>query len=542
MNRRKFLELTLLGSALGCARFAETKPTNSTAPYSTVRACELDEITISELQAALASRRFTAVSLTKKYLARLEEIDRHGPGINAVIEINPDALAIAHALDRERKVTGPRGPLHGIPILIKDNIATTDRMSTTAGSLALSGSKPPRDSFVAQRLRESGAVLLGKTNLSEWANFRSSHSTSGWSGRGGLTRNPYILDRNPSGSSSGSGAAVAANLCAVAVGTETDGSILSPSSVNGIVGIKPTVGLVSRAGIVPIAHSQDTAGPMARTVTDAAVLLGVLAGEDTRDPVTAQGNGRRESDYTRFLDVNGLRGARLGVVRKFFDVHAGAVKLMEEALATVQRLGAIVIDPADLPSHDKFGDAEMEVLLYEFKTDLNAYLAELAPGAPVRTLPEIIEFNQRCRDKEMPYFDQELLVQAEAKGSLTEPAYREALEKCRRFSRDEGIDLVMKEHQLDALVAPTAGPAHVTDLVHGDRDIGGSTEPAAVAGYPSITVPAGFVSGLPVGISFFGRAYSEPLLLKLAFAFEQATHLRRPPRFLASVRESGAKT
>jgi amidase len=500
-----------------------------------VKPFELDEVTIAQLQSGMQSGKLSALSLTKKYLSRIEEIDKSGPRLNAVIEINPEALAIARALDRERAAKGVRGPLHGVPVLIKDNLATHDRMNTTAGSLALAGSIPPRDSFVAQQLREAGVVILGKTNLSEWANFRSSHSTSGWSGQGGRTRNPYALDRNPSGSSSGSAVAVAANLCAVAIGTETDGSILSPSSVNGIVGLKPTVGLISRAGIVPISHSQDTAGPMARTVRDAAILLGALTGQDARDAATLESAGKAHRDYTRFLEANGLRGARLGVARKYFGGPEAVDKIMEAAIAKMKQLGAEIVDPADLPTHGKFGGAEFEVMLYEFKADLNAYLAELGPNAPVHTLKEIIEFNERNRDKEMPFFGQETMLKAEAKGPLSEKAYLEAREKCRRLSRDEGIDAIMGEHRLDALVAPTTGPAHVTDLVYGNRGIGGSTSPAAMAGYPNITVPAGFVSGMPVGISFFGRAYSEPVLLKLAFAYEEGTKVRKRPEFMATV-------
>lgn len=496
---------------------------------------EWEESTISELQAAMNSGRETAASLVGKYLRRIEDIDRRGPAVNSVIELNPDAGAIARTLDKERKARGPRGPLHGIPVLIKDNIDTHDRMMTTAGSLALLGSIPSRDSFVAEKLREAGAVILGKTNLSEWANFRSNRSTSGWSGRGGLTKNPYALDRNPSGSSSGSAAAVSANLCSAAIGTETDGSIISPSTLCGIVGLKPTVGLISRAGIIPIAHSQDTAGPMTRTVTDAAILLGALTGVDPRDPATDPSRGRAHRDYTPFLDPNGLRGARIGVARRFFSARVGTEKILEAAIEEMKRRGAVIVDPADLPSQGKFGDSEFEVLLYEFKAGLNAYLAGLGPKAPVRSLKEIIEFNEQNQEKEMPYFGQETFLRAQEKGPLTEKAYLDALEKCRRLSRDEGIDAVMNEHKLDALIAPSGGPAGKTDLIYGNRSVGGSSSPAAVAGYPSITVPVGQVFGLPFGLSFFGRAYSEPTLLRLAFGFEQATKARKPPKFLPTV-------
>ncbi len=530
MNRRDFLQTTTLGITslmFGAPALADAaRP----VPFH-VKPFEWEQATVSQLQAAMRTRQESAESLVKKYLRRIEEVDRSGPAINAVIELNPDALAIARRLDQERKTTGARGPLHGIPILLKDNIDTHDRMMTTAGSLALLGSIPSQDSFVAQKLREAGAVILGKTNLSEWANFRSTHSTSGWSGRGGQTKNPYVLDRNPSGSSSGTGAAIAANLCALGIGTETDGSIVCPSSCNGLVGLKPTVGLISRAGIIPISHSQDTAGVMTRTVTDAAILLGVLAGQDPRDAATSKIPRDTPSDYVRYLDASSLRGVRIGVARQFFDLLPDARKVAESALSVLKSCGAELIDPADKPAAQGLGDAEGLVLHYEFKADLNNYLAALGPTAPVKTLQDIIEFNERNQGREMPFFGQEIFLKSQQKGPLTEKAYLEALELCRRVSREEGIDAVMNQHRLDAIVAPTAGPAHATDLVYGDRDIGGCTTPAAVAGYPHITVPAGDVLGLPVGLSFFGRAFSEPTLLKLAFAFEQATKARKPPRF-----------
>lgn len=538
VNRREFLKAAAWGSGVLSAHPVLAKslarPVAATRPWS-VKPFEYEETTIAELQARLGQGKVSAAGVVRKYLERIHEIDRQGPALRAVIEVNPEALAIARALDEERRVKGPRGPLHGIPVLLKDNVDTHDRLTTTAGSLALAGSIPPTDSGVAQKLRQAGAVILGKTNLSEWANFRSTHSISGWSGRGGQTRNPYALDRNPSGSSSGSAVAVAANLCAVAVGTETDGSILSPSSYNGIVGLKPTLGLISRAGIVPIAHSQDTAGPMARTVTDAAILLGSLAGADPRDPVTSESADKSYPDYVPFLDPKGLQGARLGVARQFFGTHAQADQAMARALDAMKRLGATLVDPVEFPTHGKFGESEFEVLLYEFKAGLNAYLAGLGPNAPVRTLKEIIAFNERNQSTEMPCFGQEIMLQAEAKGPLTDKAYLDALAKDRRLTRAEGIDAILAQHRLDAIVAPTCGPAHLTDPVYGDRDTGGSTSMAAVAGYPSITVPAGFVHGLPVGLSFFAGAYSEPKLLRLAFAFERASKIRRPPHFLAGI-------
>jgi amidase len=493
---------------------------------------EFDELTISELQDGMKSGKDSARSLAEKYLARIQAVDKRGPAVNSVIETNPDALAIAEALDGERKEKGPRGPLHGVPVLIKDNIDTADKMMTTAGSLALVGSKPPTDSVVAQKLRQAGAVIIGKTNLSEWANIRSRRSTSGWSGRGGLTKNPYALDRNACGSSSGSGAGVSANLCAAAIGTETDGSIVCPSSANGIVGIKPTVGLVSRTGIIPISHTQDGAGPMCRTVRDAAIVLGSLTGVDAADSATADSQGRSYTDYTQFLKADGLRGARIGVVRKAFGFSDRVDKIMESALEVMRKEGAILVDPADIETAGKWADTEMTVFMYELKADLNAYLARPGFNAPAKTLKDIIEFNDRNHEKEMPYFGQDFFLKAEAKGPLTSQEYLDALAKNRQLARKEGIDAIMDKHNLDALVGPTGGPAWLTDLVDGDHFGGGSSGAAAVAGYPNITVPAGYIFGMPVGVSFFGRAWSEPLLIRLAYAFEQSTKVRKRPRFL----------
>jgi len=538
-DRRRFLQSATLAGVAGISvaalRAQQHRGEKGRAGSGrTATTFELDEITIQALQQGMKAGKFTAHSIAEEYLTRIGKIDKQGPAINSVIEINPDALSIAEALDKERKAEGPRGPMHGIPVLIKDNIGTHDRMMTTAGSLALEGSVPPRDSFVARRLREAGAVILGKTNLSEWANIRSEHSTSGWSGRGGLTRNPYALDRNPCGSSSGTGAGISANLAAIGVGTETDGSIVCPSSANGLVGIKPTLGLVSRAGIIPIAHSQDTAGPMARTVTDAAILLGALAGVDPEDGFTAESRGKSAADYTRFLDAAGLKGARIGVARKSFGFSDAVDKLVNSAIEAMKHAGAEIVDPADVETGEKLGASEFLVLLYELKADMSAYRAALGPGAPVHSLKEIIEFNEKNRVREMPYFGQDTFIKAEAKGPLTTKEYLDALEKNHRLARTEGIDALMDKLHLDAIVAPTGGPAWITDLVNGDHDSGGSSSLAAVAGYPNITVPAGFVFGLPVGISFFGRAYSESTLIRLAYAFEQATKHRRPPRFLAT--------
>ena len=537
-SRRKFLETALAtGAAAGMvpALSAGRAVAPSTTPATPeVKAFELSEITISELQEGMQSGKFTSRSLVEKYSARVEEVDKSGPAVNAIIEMNPDALAIAEALDRERKVKGPRGPLHGIPVLIKDNIDTADRMMTTAGSLALVGSKPLKDSFVAQKLRAAGAVILAKTNLSEWANIRSSHSTSGWSGRGGLTRNPYSLDRNPCGSSSGTGAGISASLAAAGIGTETDGSIVCPSSSNGLAGIKPTVGLVSRSGIIPISHSQDGAGPMCRTLRDAAILLGALTGVDPEDAATVGSAGKSLTDYAQFCDPNGLKGARIGVARKYFGFSDAVDALMEQALDVMKKQGATLVDPAHIETLGKFDDSESTVFMYELKADLNAYLAGLGPGAPVKTLKDIIDFNERNRSKEMPYFGQDLFVKAQTKGPLTEKEYGDALAKNHQLARTEGIDAVMDKRQLHALVAPTGGPAWITDLITGDHFSGGSSNAAAVAGYPNINVTAGSISGLPVGISFFGRAWSEPTLIRLAYAFEQATKARQAPRFLAT--------
>ncbi len=499
----------------------------------------LDETSISELASRMAAGELTSHQITQWYLERIERTDRKGPTLRSLIEVNPEALRIADELDQERKTKGPRSPIHGIPIVLKDNIDTHDRMTTTAGSFALENSIPTRDSGVASRLREAGAVLLAKANLSEWANFRSDYSSSGWSARGGQCRNPYILERNPCGSSSGSAVAVSANLCVAAIGTETNGSIVCPSNANGVVGIKPTVGLVSRAGIVPIAHSQDTAGPMARSVADAAILLGILAGPDDRDPVTRQMRSG-VPDYRQSLDPDGLKGARVGVARDFAGFHPGVDKLFDAAIKALKDRGAEIIDPVKFEGRSELGKNSFQVLLYEFKADLNAYLANLGDRTVVRSLADLIAFNKRNEDREMPFFGQDVFITAQEKGPLTSTEYLESLAKCRQLSRENGIDKLMATHRLDAIVAPTGGPAWLTDHVNGDHFMGGSSSPAAIAGYPNISVPMGFVHELPVGISFFGRAWTEAVLIRLAYAFEQATKARKSPRFLreAEVRSS----
>ncbi len=526
---------------------------------------ELEEATIAHLQSVMASGKLTSRDLVAHYLARIEALNHTGPALHAVIETNPAALDIAVALDAERRGQGARGPLHGIPVLIKDNIDTADRMQTTAGSLALLTTRPAQDATVARRLRKAGAVILGKTNLSEWANIRSNRSISGWSARGGQCRNPFVITHNPCGSSSGSAVGVSANLCVVALGTETDGSIVCPSHINGVVGIKPTVGLTSRAGVVPISHTQDTVGPHARTVWDAAILLGALTGVDPRDSATsgahaaasagpASSAGSSRFDYTTALDPDGLRGARIGIPRKiFFGYSPTADAVIEEAIRKLSALGAVIVDPADIPTAADMasGADEMTVLLYELKADLNTYLATRVAaragsagfaaanrgGPNVLTLADVIAFNDAHAKDEMPYFGQELFTEAQAKGPLTDPDYVKALETCRRLSRTEGIDAVMDVNRLDALVAPTGNPAWPIDPVNGDHFVGACSQPAAMAGYPLITVPAGYAFGLPVGITFMGRAYSEPTLIRLAYAFEQATRARRAPRFLTALEE-----
>ncbi len=539
MERRDFL-------AAGFALTASV-PLRGTFPSAGARdlllratAEGLDDLTIAAAQAEFAAGRLTSRALTEFYLMRIRTLDADGPRVNSVIEINPDALARADAADAERAAGRATGSLHGMPILLKDNIDTADRMSTSAGSLALADHRARRDAGVVTRLRASGAVILGKTNLSEWANFRSDHSSSGWSGRGEQTKNPHVLDRSPSGSSSGSAAAVAADFCLVAVGTETDGSVVSPASFVGIVGLKPTVGLVSRSGIIPISASQDTAGPMARTVRDAALLLNGMIGRDVADGATRSVPATLSTDFTRTLDVDGLKGLRIGIARNYFGFNVRVDALMEDAIRVMRDRGAVMVDNANVPNEGKYGREEFEVLLHEFKAGLNSYLAALPSAAPVHSLAELILWNERNADREFPGCGQETFTQAQKRGPLSSQAYRRAREVCVRLSRREGIDAVLKRTRCDLLIGPTNGPAHVIDLVNGDHFSGGVSSAPAVAGYPHLTVPAGRVAGLPVGISFFGPAWSEPQLLRAGYAFEQgATHRVRPtfkPTIAASPR------
>jgi amidase len=523
MNRRDFV----IGSTI--ASLAASQAARAAAAADPLSS----ELSLTDMAAGFAQSHFTSVELTSMYLARIEATNARGPNLRAVLETNPKALEIAAALDAERKAGKVRGPLHGVPVLIKDNIETSDRMMTTAGSLALDGWYAPEDAPLVARLRAAGAVILGKTNMSEWANFRSTHSVSGWSGRGGQCRNPYALSRTPSGSSSGSAAATAANLCGVAVGSETDGSIVSPASCNGLVGIKPTVGLVSRRGIVPISHSQDTAGPIARSVRDAAVMLGVMSGADPKDPASLAAAGHFENDYLRYLDDAGLKGARLGIARNFFADSAPMTRFLDEQVAILKAAGAVIVDPADLVLPDPIGDAELQVLLYEFKADLNIYFSRLPAKFPVHTLAELVRFNDARASEELPVFDQELLRTADAKGGLDEPAYAQARETCLSATRTKGIDKLIAEHQLDAIVTLTSGPAGLIDSVNGDYGNGGCSTPAAIAGYPHITVPAGLRAGLPVGLSFFGAAFTEGKLLRLASGFEHVAQARVAPQFKA---------
>jgi len=535
MNRRNFLKnssaagVAITSFAVACNTTATNKNAEKENASTSPEDFKLNEITIDELQQKMKSGEYTSRSITEMYLKRINDIDKNGPAINAVIELNPDALNIADGLDNERKSGKVRGPLHGIPVLIKDNINTADKMMTTAGALALEGNKASKDAFIIKHLREAGAVLLGKTNLSEWANFRSSRSTSGWSSRGGQTKNPVMLDRNPCGSSSGSGAAVAANLCAVAIGTETDGSVIAPSSFCGIVGIKPTVGLLSRSGIIPISKTQDTAGPMARTVKDAAILLGMLTGVDSDDPVTNESNGKAQKDYTQFLDANGLKGKKIGVEKSFMEGHEGVVGLYKQAIDILKNQGATIVEVELLKATKDAGSGEFTVLQYEFKDGVNKYLS--AANAKVKTLADVIAFNKQNEAKAMPYFKQETLESCNAKGDLNNKEYLDALKKS--TSTRKIIDDIMDKNKLDAIAGTSIGLPCCIDLINGDYDTGFYfCPPAARAGYPHITVPMGTVHDLPVGLSFIAGAYREDEIIKLGYAFEQATKKRTRPKFI----------
>jgi amidase len=537
MKRRNFIKNTSLASITLSAFVWEACNSNSAAKNDKTAAVAgttsegfvLDEATIGQLQQYMQEGKYTSRAITQLYLDRIQAIDKNGPSLNSVIEVNPDALEIASTLDKERAAGKVRGPLHGIPVLIKDNIDSADKMATSAGSIALADNKAAKDAFIVARLREGGAVLLGKTNLSEWANFRSTRSSSGWSSRGGQTRNPYILERNPCGSSSGSGVAVSANLCAVAIGTETDGSIVCPASINGVVGLKPTVGLWSRSGIIPISQTQDTAGPMARTVTDAAIVLGALTGADPEDAVTSESQGKIQEDYTKFLDANALQGKRIGVEKSFLKGHESVDVLLQKGLETLKSKGVTIVEVEVMKKMEEIGGSEYAVLQYEFKDGLNRYLAKA--NAPVKSLKEVIEYNKQNEAKAMPYFKQEILESSEAKGDLTSKEYKEALEKNKRISRNT-IDSVLKNNQLDAICGPSYGPSWCTDLINGDHFSGyGMSTPAAVAGYPHITVPMGLANGLPIGLSFISTAYREADIIAIGYAYEQASKARVVPKF-----------
>ena len=527
MRRRTFVQLSLAAAAMPAA-------TRAPAAGDTTMDLNLEEISIDQLGAALREQRTSALALVRAYGARIATIDRAGPMLKSVIELNPDAEAIAQRLDDEAHAGRWRGPLHGIPILVKDNLATADRMQTSAGSPALMGAQVPRDAFVVQRLRAAGAVLLGKTNLSEWANIRGAHSISGWSARGGQTLNPYALDRSPSGSSSGTGTAVAANLCAAGVGTETDGSITSPSSIQALVGIKPTVGLLSRDGIVPISFTQDTPGPMCRSVRDAALLLAAMAGSDPRDAATGAANQRLQAMTLDRLDAQSLRGVRLGIASNLAGTQRDAVKRFEEAQAALKALGAELVE-APIPNTDKYQQSELDVLLTELKHSMGPYLREFAPNLPYRSLADLIDYNRAHAEQELPLFGQELFEQAQAKGTIHSVAYQKARNDCRRYSRMLGIDAVLQRKRVSALIAPTGDPAWLIDTVNGDASGASATSPPAVAGYPHVTVPMGqAASGLPLGLSFIGAAWSDARLLQYAYAYEQATQHRKPPSYAAS--------
>ncbi|WP_205502384.1 amidase [Rufibacter psychrotolerans] len=554
MNRRNFLRTGSLAgitvSALGlgaCATAPTTSatppnqdtapaPTPATAANASPTEFQLNEVTIQELQRKMQSGELTSKAITQLYLDRIQAVDQSGPKLKSVIEVNPDALQIAEALDQERKAGKVRGPLHGIPVMVKDNIDTHDKMSTSAGALALADNKAAKDAFIVTQLRNAGAVIIGKTNLSEWANFRSTNSSSGWSGRGGQTRNAYVLDRTPCGSSSGSGVAVSANLCAVTVGTETNGSIVCPAAVSGVVGLKPTVGLVSRTGIIPISHTQDTAGPLARTVTDAAVLLGVLAGVDPADAVTKESSGKAHQDYTRFLDANALQGKRIGVEKSFMQGHVAIDALLQKALDQLKSKGATIVEVEVVKKIREVSGSSFKILQYEFKDGVNKYLA--SANARVKSLRDVIEYNKQHAAESMPFFKQEILEMSDKLGDLNTKEYKEALAKQVPGSR-AAIDKIMQDNKLDAITGPTYGPSWCIDLVNGDSFTGyGLSTPAALSGYPHITVPMGQVQGLPIGLSFFGRAYSEPQLLAIAYAYEQVSQNRKAPQFLKTATPS----